>query len=799
MSAGRRWGIVGGGMLGLTLAHRFAQSGDGVTVFEAAPSLGGLASAWSLDDVVWDRHYHVTLLSDSHLRALLSELGLEQDMRWVETRTACYSGGHLHSVSNSLEFLRFPPLALIDKLRLGATILYGSKVRNWQRLERVRVEDWLTTWSGRRTFDRFWLPLLRAKLGESYRESSAAFIWATIQRLYAARRTGLKKEMFGYVPGGYARIIEKFADVLGAENVELRLGAPAASIEADGSRVRVRERNGTNHVFDDVVLTTNTSLAARLITGLSDAERANLEAIRYQGIVCASLLLERPLSPYYLTYITDAAPFTAVVEMSSLVDRRHFRGRSLVYLPKYCGLDDATARMSDSEIEETFLRGLEAMYPGFSRSDVACFRVSRVAEVFAIPVLGHSQRVPPMATSVPGVHLVTSAQIVNGTLNVNETVGLAERAARHLLDEFARRTEPVISVVTASRAGGELDNRPVATLSLDLDNLWSYLKTRGDRSWRSFPTFLDVVVPRVLRFLEKRAQPITWFVVGQDAAIAENRSLLSSVAIAGHEIGNHSYLHEPWLHLYPPERLDEELRRAERAIEDATGWHPKGFRGPGFSVSEEVLLALDRRGYRYDASTLPTFIGPLARAIYFRNTHFTPEELAEREALFGSWRDGTRPLKPYRWGLAGKRLIEVPVTTMPLLRTPIHMSYLMYLGERSPALAYGYLAVALRLCRFMGVAPSLLLHSHDFVGADDVPAMSFFPGFRLPGEVKVRLVARCVDLLRRDFHVVPLATYVDGLPALRSVEPRFFQSRGAARAPRSFRPAAEETHEERPC
>ena len=236
MSAGRRWGIVGGGMLGLTLAHRFAQSGDGVTVFEAAPSLGGLASAWSLDDVVWDRHYHVTLLSDSHLRALLSELGLEQDMRWVETRTACYSGGHLHSVSNSLEFLRFPPLALIDKLRLGATILYGSKVRNWQRLERVRVEDWLTTWSGRRTFDRFWLPLLRAKLGESYRESSAAFIWATIQRLYAARRTGLKKEMFGYVPGGYARIIEKFADVLGAENVELRLGAPVASIEADGSQ-----------------------------------------------------------------------------------------------------------------------------------------------------------------------------------------------------------------------------------------------------------------------------------------------------------------------------------------------------------------------------------------------------------------------------------------------------------------------------------------------------------------------------------------------------------------------------------
>ncbi len=799
MSTGRRWGIVGGGMLGLTLAHRFATAGDHVTLFEAAPSLGGLASAWSLDNVIWDRHYHVTLLSDSHLRRLLSELGLEQEMRWVETRTACYSDGELHSVSNSVEFLRFPPLALVDKLRLGATILYGSKVRNWERLEHRRVEDWLTTWSGRRTFERFWLPLLRAKLGESYREASAAFIWATIQRLYAARRTGLKKEMFGYVPGGYARIVEKFATMLRAEQVEVHMQSPVASIEADGPHVRLREQAGIEHIFDDVVVTTNTSLAARIIKGLNDGERANLQAIRYQGIVCASLLLERPLSPYYLTYITDAAPFTAVVEMSSLVDRRHFQGRSLVYLPKYCGNDDAAARMSDSEIEDAFLTALGRMYPGFSRSDVACFRVSRVPEVFAIPTLDYSKRVPPMATSVPGVHLVTSAQIVNGTLNVNETVGLAERAARRLLGHRTRQRAPVISAVPVRHSAGNLQARPIATLSLDLDNLWSYLKTRGDQSWRSLPSFLDLVVPRVLRFFDERDQLITWFVVGQDAVLVRNHALLSSIANAGHEIGNHSFSHEPWLHLYAPDRLEAELDQSERAIEGATGQHPRGFRGPGFSVSRDVLLALERRGYRYDGSTLPTFIGPLARAIYFRRATLATEERAEREALFGTWRDGTRPLKPYRWRLAGDGLIEMPVTTMPLLRTPIHMSYLMYLGERSPALAYSYLAVALRLCRYMGIAPSLLLHSHDFVGADDVPAMSFFPGFRLPGEVKVRLVARCVDLLRRDFTVVPIRNYVDGLTALRRVDPRFFQGRGAIRTPRPFRPAAEETHEERPC
>lgn len=790
MNTRRRWAIVGGGMLGLTLAHRFAQHGDDVTVFEAAPYLGGLASAWSLDDVVWDRHYHVSLLSDVHLRSLLSELGLEQEMEWVETRTGCYTGGRLYSVSNTLEFLRFPPLRLIDKLRLGGTIFYGSKVRNWQRLEDVPVERWLAAWSGRRTFERLWLPLLRSKLGDSYRQASAAFMWATIQRLYAARRTGLKKEMFGYVPGGYARILERFAQVLRGEGVELRLGAAVTAIEANGAKVRLSERDGVADEFDDVVITANASVAARLVPGLDDVERAGLEEIRYQGVVCASLLLKQPLSPYYLTYITDESPFTAVVEMSAFVDRRHFGGRSLVYLPKYSAPDDPIARMSDDDVKETFLAGLEGMYPGFRRDDVVAFRVSRVREVFAIPTLGYSRRVPPIATSVPGVHLVTSAQIVNGTLNVNETVQLAERAARHLLRDEGERSTSIppkrlpLPITDASVvADADSHRKPVATLSVDLDDLWSYLKTHGDDAWRSFPSFLALVVPHALRFFDERDLPITWFVVGRDATVPANRALLTSVVDAGHEIGNHSFLHEPWLHRYERDRIDDELTRAEAAIEDATGRHPDGFRGPGFSVSGDVLRALRERGYRYDASTLPTFIGPLARAFFIRNAELTPDQRAEREALFGPFREGMRPLKPYRWSLDDDDLIEVPITTMPILRTPIHMSYLMVLAERSPGLALRYLAIAVWLCRRTGVSPSLLLHSHDFVGADDVPAMSFFPGFRLPGEAKRRVVARCVDLLRDDFDVVPIGSYVDGLADLPTIEPQFSSERRRPQQP----------------
>jgi protoporphyrinogen oxidase len=433
-SASQRWAIVGGGLLGMTLAHRLAQSGKSVTLFEGANQLGGLASAWQLGEVIWDRHYHVTLLSDLHLRSLLRELGLEQEMQWVETKTGVYSQGKLYSVSNAIEFFQFPPLRLIDKLRLGLTIFYGSKVKNWRRLEQIPITEWLIRWSGRRTFERFWLPLLRAKLGENYQIASAAFIWSTIARLYAARRTGLKKEMFGYLPGGYARFLQRFEKVLTEEGVDLRLGYSVTRVAKTTSGSIKVMSNESEDDFDQVVVTTAAPIANCICAGLSEFERDRLDRIQYQGIICASLLLKRPISPYYVTNITDTGvPFTGIIEMSALVDPKAFNGHSLIYLPKYLAPDDPAFLQSDREIRHSFLSALGRMYPDFDQNDVLSFQVSRVKYVLAISTLNYSQNLPPMHSSVPGVHLINSAHILNGTLNVNETVQLAENSAAELL------------------------------------------------------------------------------------------------------------------------------------------------------------------------------------------------------------------------------------------------------------------------------------------------------------------------------------------------------------------------------
>lgn len=431
------WAIIGGGFLGMTLALRLARAGRAVTLFESAPALGGLAGAWQLGDVVWDRHYHVTLQSDRNLLGLLGELGLESELEWTQTRTGFYVDGKLYSMSNVAEFLRFPPIGLIDKLRLGATILHASRISDWKPLESISAIDWLTAWSGKRCVAKLWRPLLRAKLGDDYTKASAAFIWAIIARMYAARRTGMKTERFGYVSGGYARVLERFADVLAAAGVDVRTGVRVSAV-ARGERggVTIRFAQGVTTSFDNAVVTQASPIAAKLVEGLEPPETAAMSQVAYQGIVCASLLLRKPLAGYYVTNITDGrVPFTAVIEMSALVDRRHFNGNALVYLPKYVAPDDPLFEVSDDHLFERYMAALHRMYPAFDERDVLCFKVSRVRYVLPISTLGYSDRLPPMATSIPGLWTIGSAHIVNGTLNINETLGLAESATALLLRE----------------------------------------------------------------------------------------------------------------------------------------------------------------------------------------------------------------------------------------------------------------------------------------------------------------------------------------------------------------------------
>lgn len=318
------------------------------------------------------------------------------------------------------------------------------------------------------------------------------------------------------------------------------------------------------------------------------------------------------------------------------------------------------------------------------------------------------------------------------------------------------------------------------SLSLDLDNKWSYLKTHGDDRWKEFPSYLDMVIPRILEFLRQRGLKITFFIVGQDAAHEKNHAALKLIVDDGHEVCNHSYHHEPWLHLYSEEELDAELQQAEVAIEAATGVKVKGFRGPGFSLSKGTLSVLEKRGYEYDATSFPNILNPLARAYFFSKSKLTDEEKEQRKALFGSFSDALRPVKPYRWSVNEQTIIELPVTTMPIFKTPIHFSYLIYLAGYSKVLAYLYVNMTVVLCSLTRTEPSLLLHPLDFMGKNDDTDLDFFPAMNMSSHKKMSLMDGFFSILLKRFIPLTMGEHIAEIkkkPTLKVFEPEFSHSR----------------------
>lgn len=427
-----RWAVVGGGMLGLGVARKLLERGEDVTLFDSGDSLGGLTSAWTIGNVTWDRFYHVILLSDAHLRRLLRELDLDEDIEWVQTKTGFYSAGKLHSLSSSIDFLKFPVLNLYQKFRLGGTIFFGSKLKNWKKLEGISVEKWLIQWSGKSTYEKIWKPLLQCKLGDAYRRTNAAFIWAYIQRMYAARRSGMKRELFGYVQGGYDRVLHRLAIHLADKGLAIRCKSTVDRVFRDESEkfwtLEFQDESGRgSERFDRVVMTLPSPTILKTVNGLSDQEQLCLGATDYLGVVCTSLLLDRPLGGFYVTNITDSGiPITGVIEMGSVLKPEHLGGNYLVYLPKYVDSCDPALEESTDRIHERCIATLSSMYPTFHPEQVQAIQTAKARYVMAIPTLHYSDNRCPIVSSVPGLYLLNSARIVDGTLNVNEVLRLVE-------------------------------------------------------------------------------------------------------------------------------------------------------------------------------------------------------------------------------------------------------------------------------------------------------------------------------------------------------------------------------------
>ena len=415
--------VIGGGMMGLTLAYKISKTQAKVKLFERDSQLGGLATYHDYGHFFWDRFYHVILPMDKQLIELIEELGLKDELIWKRTLTGYYVQNKFYSISSLKEFLLFPPLSILSKLRLGLTIFIGSRIKNWKKLEQISVEDWLNKIGGKQTYEEFWRPLLLAKFGESYQQVSAVFIWTYIRRLYRARDSSAHKEQMGVVKGGYKTILDRMQALLNQNNAEIVLNTSVKKISQNPKGgVKIAYHNSEEH-FDRLIFTAPLNVLEKVVMpGLVQFSNPKVK-VRYLGVICLILITKIEISPYYVLNLSDEKiPFTGVIGMSSVVDLDQTEGYYITYFPKYITEDHSMWKMDVNTLIDEFMKGVKTVYPKLSDSDIVSTHINKAFKVQPLQVLNYSSIIPRVETKHPDIFILNTSQFVDETLNNNSVV-----------------------------------------------------------------------------------------------------------------------------------------------------------------------------------------------------------------------------------------------------------------------------------------------------------------------------------------------------------------------------------------
>lgn len=431
-------GIIGGGIMGISLGYYLAQRDIKVEIFEASPLLGGLAGPITLEDgTLIDRFYHAILSSDNNLRELCEELAIDDQLRFRQTRMGFFYKGGIYSMNNMIDFLRFPPLGWLDRFRLGVTVLYAQFVRDWKSLENIKVEDWLVRLGGRRAYENIWLPMLKAKFDGELDRTPATYIWSRLVRMKSTRKGANQKEEAGHLIGGYISLIEAMAKKIESLGGKIHLKKPVSKITIENNKACGIVVNEELRTFDFIVSTLQPPIFNRMIPDANEEYRSFLSNTEYLGIVCPIMILDRPLSNYWTLNLTDdRIPFTGVIETTSYIDSKYVGGHYLIYLPKYTQPNSPIQRMTDEEIKSLWLKNIKEMFPDFQTDWVRYFLIHRERFVEPLHFLNETDLIPSLKTPIEDLFLVTNSQIYPTLTNGESVTRKAKEAASILLSEI---------------------------------------------------------------------------------------------------------------------------------------------------------------------------------------------------------------------------------------------------------------------------------------------------------------------------------------------------------------------------
>jgi protoporphyrinogen oxidase len=429
--------VIGGGFAGLSAAWELAGRGLAVTVCEADDDIGGLAGSFQVGGTRLEKFYHHWFTSDTHVIDLVHELGRDDQILHRPTRTGMYFAHRFFRLSSPQDVLRFAPLRLRDRIRLGLLALRARRVRDWRALEALTAEEWLTRLGGREVYRVVWQPLLEGKFGPWACEVSAVWFWNKLKLRGGSRGSG-GKEVLAYYRGGFAALAEELGRAIEARGGSIRLGTPVTGLEVTGGRVTGVQTPSGRLAADAVIATPALPIVADLVAPhVSPDYVRQLGRIGYLANVCVVLELDRSLSETYWLNVNDPGfPFVGVIEHTNFEPPETYGGRHLVYLSKYLPEDDALYRMSHPEVIAFCLEHLRRMFPALEPSWVHAAHVWRARYSQPIVVRHYGSLIPARETPLPGLYLSTMAQVYPEDRGTNYAIREGRAAGRAVADEL---------------------------------------------------------------------------------------------------------------------------------------------------------------------------------------------------------------------------------------------------------------------------------------------------------------------------------------------------------------------------
>lgn len=417
------YGVLGGGALGLGAAYRLSQAGHSVMVFEQENSVGGLAAGFRVGDTWLEKFYHHLFRTDTTIIRLIQELGLEDRLEWSHPRTVFLIDGHFHQFDSPLTLLKFSPLRIHERIRVGAVgALLKTTDSRWY--EGRTAEPWLRRWMGKRPYNLLFKPLFACKFGPLADQIALPWFWAR----FHDRTTYL-----GYLRGGFQLLYEALADRIIKAGSKVLLGTRVEHVEQEeDGRWSVRTSQGS-WTFDRVISTLPTRLTCRLIPALPEDYKARYDWGQAYGAQCVILALDRQVTDsYWINPVEPGYPFTSLVEHTNYRSIDEYGGRHLIYMGNYRPMSDPIFTMSKEELLAEFLPHIARLNPAFDPSWVQESWLFQAPFAQPIVTTEYREHIPPLHTPLAGLWVANMFQVYPHDRGQNYSFELVERLLKEM-------------------------------------------------------------------------------------------------------------------------------------------------------------------------------------------------------------------------------------------------------------------------------------------------------------------------------------------------------------------------------